>query len=97
MIRRSLGFLFLVLAFGLSLGCSASVPALAKNPRIVSGKAQVLMVNTLKVDNKIVDLKWIMGPSEYRPTIRYAHPEIGSPPFTQQLSMRSKNASALNQ
>ncbi len=81
MIRRRPWFLFLVLACGLSLVCSASVPALGKNLRIVSGKAQVLMVNTLKVDNKIVDLKWIMGPPEYRPTKRYAHPGISSIPI----------------
>ena len=81
MIRRRPWIPFLVLAFGLSLVWAASVPALARNLRILSGKARVLTVNTLKVDNKIVDLKWIMGPPEYRPTKRYAHPGISSIPM----------------
>ena len=71
----------MVLASSWILVCFASVPALANNRRIVSGKAQVLTVNTLKVDNKIVDLKWIMGPPEYKPTKRYAHPGISSIPI----------------
>ena len=95
MIRRRPWFPLLVLAFGLSLVCSASVPALAKNLRIVSGKAQVLMVNSLKVDNKIVDLKWIMGPPEYRqPNVTLTREFVPSP-STRQLSMHSENASAL--
>ncbi|MCY3758948.1 MAG: hypothetical protein OXG96_14600 [Acidobacteria bacterium] len=69
------------LALSWTLACFASVPASANNLRIVSGKAQVLTVNTLKVDNRIVDLKWIMGPPEYRPTKRYAHPGIRSIPM----------------
>ena len=58
---------YAVVASSWTLVCFASVPALANNLRIVSGKAQVLMVNTLKVDNKIVDLKWIMSLLDYRP------------------------------
>lgn len=36
-----------------------ATPAAAEDRRIVTGKAQVLTLDTLKVGDKIVDLKWI--------------------------------------
>ncbi|MCY3758947.1 MAG: hypothetical protein OXG96_14595 [Acidobacteria bacterium] len=67
MSRRPPLFPFVVVALGGTMVCCASVPAMAKNLRVVSGNAQVLMVNTLKVDNRIIDLKWIVPLPDYRP------------------------------
>ena len=57
-----------------------ATPAASKDLRVVTGKAQVLMLDTLKVGDKIVDLKWIRPLPDYRSTTPYLHREFKSIP-----------------
>lgn len=79
MSRRSPLSPFVVVALGGTLVCFASDLALAKNLRTVTGKAQVLTLDTLKVGDKIVDLKWIRPLPDYR-SRPYHHRDFKSIP-----------------
>ena len=52
-----------------------ATPAAAKDLRIVTGKAQVLTLDTLKVGDRIIDLKWIRPLPDYR-SRPYHHPDF---------------------
>lgn len=69
-----------------------ATPVAAEDLRIVTGKAQVLTLGTLKVGDKIIDLKWIEPLPDYRsrpyhnPNFksipkRFPHPDIRSVPI----------------
>lgn len=57
-----------------------ATPAAAEDRRIVTGKAQVLTLDTLKVGDKIVDLKWIEPLPDYRSRSPYLHRDFKSIP-----------------
>ena len=57
-----------------------ATPAAAEELRIVTGKAEVLTLDSLKVGDKIVDLKWIRPLPDYRSTTPYLHRDFKSIP-----------------
>lgn len=75
MISQKPRFLLRIVSFCLSLIFYSSLPAVAQNRRILSGKTSVIDARTLKVDGKNVRLKWIEPLPVYRPiTKRSAYP-----------------------
>ncbi|MDE2756244.1 MAG: hypothetical protein OXI92_06805, partial [Acidobacteriota bacterium] len=57
-----------------------ATPSAAEDVRIVTGKAQVLTLDTLKVGDKMVDLKWIRPLPDYRSRSPYLHRDFTSIP-----------------